>query len=107
MKNGSSPGPDGLPAELSEQEVLAALKSMKNCSSPGPDGLPAELSEQEVLAALKSMKNGSSPGPDSLPAEFYKVFWVDIKDMLMDCIIFSFNTGSQPNTMPGNNQFII
>ncbi|GFR62374.1 LINE-1 reverse transcriptase homolog [Elysia marginata] len=54
----------------------------------------AELSEQETLAALKSMKNGSSPGSDRFPAEFYKVFWADIKDMFMHCIIFSFNTGS-------------
>ena len=37
------------------------------------------ISEKEVLYALKKSKNGSSPGLDGLPGEVYKFFWNDLK----------------------------
>ena len=43
------------------------------------------ISEQELLATLKTMKNGASPGLDGLPIETYKVFWQDIKYFLINC----------------------
>ena len=38
------------------------------------------------------MKNGSSPGSDGLPVEFYKIFWNDLKQALLDCYLYSFLT---------------
>lgn len=51
------------------------------------------INEAEVLNSLKRMKDGSSPGNDGIPTEFYKVFWNDIKDPLIECFNFSFEKG--------------
>ena len=52
------------------------------------------ITENEVADALKSMNNGSAPGHDGLPTEFYRTFWPYIKDPLMDCFRFSFDSNS-------------
>ncbi|GFN92326.1 LINE-1 reverse transcriptase homolog [Plakobranchus ocellatus] len=48
-----------------------------------------DFSEGNILAALKIMKNGSAPGPDGIPVEFYKVFWLDIKEIFMEALFYS------------------
>lgn len=55
--------------------------------------LDSELSEAEVLKALKLSNNKSAPGLDGLPCEVYKVFWKDIKGPLLACFNQSFNVG--------------
>ena len=52
----------------------------------------------EVLNALKTMKNGSSPGMDGIPTEFYKMFWNDIKDILVKGYQYSFEQGILSNS---------
>ena len=34
----------------------------------------AEVTEQEIVEAIKITKKGSAPGPDGIPAEFYQAF---------------------------------
>ena len=51
------------------------------------------LTEGEILAALKCTNNNSSPGLDGLPVEVYKVFWVDIKHLLVNCFNYCFESG--------------
>ena len=53
-----------------------------------------KLSENEILTALKLMKNDSSPGLDGLPIEVYKFFWSDLKEMIINCFNFCFESGS-------------
>lgn len=36
--------------------------------------LDAEISEQEVLQAMKSLQNDKAPGPDGYPIEYFKKF---------------------------------
>ena len=43
------------------------------------------------------MKNGKTPGIDGLPADFYKFFWKDIKHLVINSIINSFNKGTLSN----------
>jgi len=50
----------------------------------------ADLCEEELLMALKCMKNGKTPGSDGLSVDFYKFFWCDIKDLLLDSFIYAF-----------------
>ena len=38
------------------------------------------------------MPNGKSPGTYEFPAEFYKVFWIDLKDILLSCYVAAFRT---------------
>ena len=45
------------------------------------------LTKSECLQALKTMKPDKNPASDGLPADFYKVFWNDISDFLLNAII--------------------
>ena len=51
------------------------------------------LSKKECLEALKSMASEKTPGSDGLPCEFYKVFWNDLAEILLNALNFSFETG--------------
>ena len=51
------------------------------------------LTSYECELALKDMKNNKSPGSDGLTAEFYKMFWKDIHQYLINSLNFSFNHG--------------
>ena len=48
------------------------------------------LTESECLQALKGMKSGKTPGSDGLPIKFYKVFWNEISDCLLNTINYSY-----------------
>ena len=51
------------------------------------------ITEKEVCNVLKNMKNGKSPGTDGYTAEFYKFFWKDIGQFVMESLNESFFTG--------------
>ena len=55
--------------------------------------LAAPITVHECYDALMMMKNDKTPGSDGLPAEFYKIFWVDIRDILLKYYIFCHDTG--------------
>ena len=48
------------------------------------DLLEKEIMLDEIKSTIKSMKNNKTPGLDGLPVEFYKIFWNDIHDILLD-----------------------
>ena len=48
--------------------------------------LEGQITEQELLAALKTSENGKSPGSDGFTVDFYKFFWNDIKHFLLKSI---------------------
>ena len=52
------------------------------------------LRRGECLEALKSMKNSKSPGIDGFTAEFYKFFWSDLSEFLINSYNYSFDQGS-------------
>ena len=45
-----------------------------------------EISEKEVIDALKSFSNNKSPGNDGLTKEFYEAFWSELKEPFMNSI---------------------
>ena len=51
------------------------------------------LTKAECLQALKSMKSRKTPGSDGLPIEFYKVFWNEISDCLLETINYAYTEG--------------
>ena len=59
-------------------------------SNEEADLCDADLSEQEVTNALKSLNHRSAPGSDGLPVEWYIVFWQQIKRPLMECYEYSY-----------------
>ena len=52
-----------------------------------------DLIETEITRALKEMKNKKTPGTDGLPAEFYKVCWIDMKQILTESYNYAFTSG--------------
>ena len=51
--------------------------------------LESEITLDEVTSALKGMNAGSSPGLDGIPTEFYKFFWLDIKMLVYDSLMYA------------------
>ena len=48
------------------------------------------LTKEECLQALKDMSLNKTPGSDGLPVEFYKVFWSDISDHLLNALNYAY-----------------
>ena len=51
------------------------------------------LTDGEILKIIKSLPKNKTPGEDGLPSEFYQVFWIDIKQYLIDSYKYSYDTG--------------
>ncbi len=51
------------------------------------------ISEIEILTSLKQLHNAKTPGTDCLPPDFYKLFWLDIKALLIHSIVYAIATG--------------
>ncbi len=51
------------------------------------------ITENEILHSLKNLHNQKTPGADGLPADFYKFFWIDIKNLLMNNILYAIDSG--------------
>ena len=51
------------------------------------------LTKEECLQALKDMSPNKTLGSDGLPAEFYKVFWNDIADYLLNSLSYAYQKG--------------
>ena len=51
------------------------------------------VTESECANSLKNMQNGKSPGCDGFTVEFYKVFWKNIKSLLVESINSAFEKG--------------
>ena len=45
-----------------------------------------EISQKEVIDALKSSSNNKSPGNDGLNKDFYEAFWRELKEPLINSI---------------------
>ena len=52
-----------------------------------------KLSTEDYLNALKKLSNDKSPGSDGLTTNFYKFFWNDIKELLVECYNYCFLNG--------------
>ena len=48
------------------------------------------ITKQECVNAIKNMSNFKSPGTDGLPVEFYKIFWNEISDLLINSFNYSY-----------------
>ena len=47
---------------------------------------------KECALALKAMYNNKAPGSDGFPAEFYKVFWPNIKEIILQNFQYAFTS---------------
>ena len=82
-------------ASIQNQFLNANLKTLDNEQKELCEG---KLKVNEVKIVLKSMANGKSPGSDGYPAEFYKFFWQDIGEYLMNSLNEAFEVGELSHT---------
>ena len=75
-----------------EYEEFLSIPSPK-LDEAEKEALNGEISEIEVLSALKDTQNNKAPGSDGLPAEFYKIFWQDIKEPYILSLKHAHQTG--------------
>ena len=87
VEDGNRPLDNHLNIFLKDSNVPTLTNDeMKSCEG--------KISIEEAAHALKNMNNGSSPGPDGLSTEFYKIFWKELKDIVVKSYNESFKTGS-------------
>ena len=60
--------------------------------------LEGYLTQVEVAKYLKKLRNNKTPGSTGFTGEFYKFFWPDFKNRLVDSINYSFDLGTLPNS---------
>ena len=65
----------------------------KKISETQAQMLDADIQDSEYRDALKSLKNGKCPGGDGLSTEFYKLYWTEIKDLLLPMFKTVIETG--------------
>ena len=70
-----------------------SIFSIKKLSDKEKDFCEQNITEQEILKSLKGLHNGKTPGTDGLPADFYKYFWIDIKTLVTNSILYAIETG--------------
>ena len=75
-----------------EKVNLLPLSSHQTESMSGP------VTKQDFLTALLKMSNNKSPGSDGFNLEFYKVFWNDLNDLLLQSFQFSYDAGVLTDT---------
>ena len=63
------------------------------------DVCDGEVSFQECERAINNIKSNKSPGEDGLPIEFYKAFWNEIGQFLVDVYNECFQKGELPLSM--------
>ena len=68
-------------------KVQCALSDEKRVSCEGL------ITRNELLTALKQTPNNKSPGIDGIPSDFYKVFWNDIAQYLVNALNRAFQLG--------------
>ena len=63
----------------SERESFLSSIALPNLNSKSFDICESEITEKDLITALKSMPNVKSPDHDDLTKEFYEHFWDDLK----------------------------
>ena len=83
----------GLNTTDSKFSIFFDKENLPSLSNTAKLQLEECLLKHEYLIALKKMSNNKTPGTDGLAAEFYKYFWSDIEDVIVDSFNYGFQTG--------------
>ena len=76
-----------------ESEAFFKNKLIRPQSSEKADTCEGKITKEECLQALKEMQNGKSPGSDDFTSEFYKAFWDEIGDDVVQSINYAYDKG--------------
>lgn len=78
---------------VAEQSFFEGLPQVSDLSN---EMLCGVITLEEVQKALQSMETGKAPGLDGLPMDFYKSFWTDLKEDLLEVLNDSLAGGLMP-----------
>ena len=62
------------------------------------DSIEGNITTKEALSTLKNMQNDKSPGSDGYSSEFFKFFWKDLGNFLVQSINYAFSIGNLSTT---------
>jgi exonuclease III len=79
-----------------EQEFLQH-DNLTKISNEDKNTLEDDLTNAEIANAVLALPNGRSPGADGISIEFYKFFWKQIKDLVIQSINHAIETGNMSN----------
>jgi len=89
-------------SRIKEDEIESTFflqeANIKKLSSSQKDSCEGLVTENEISKVIKGMKNGKTPGSDGFPVEFFKVFWLDIKNYLLDSLNSAIEKGEMSLT---------
>ena len=74
--------------DIAEGECIKYLDNVNipHLSNNAKKGCEGEISMKELEESVQALQNNKTPGPDGLPGEFYKVFWADISNLLLNVL---------------------
>ena len=80
-------------------QIDACLEvNLRPLSSNQTESMSGPITKQECLTALLKMSINKYPGLDGFNVEFYKFFWNDINDLLLQSYQFSYDDGILTDT---------
>ena len=62
-------------------------------SEESKDLCDKHITIEEVKEAVDNLANNKSPGPDGIPIEFYKMFWPEIGNLVLQSFLSAFDNG--------------
>lgn len=84
--------------EIQNTFIKSAEKTFLNITTPllsenEQSSCEGIINYNELLTALKQTHNNKTPGTDGFTNEFYKFFWIDISNILLNSFNYSFQIG--------------
>ena len=71
---------------ISDIEMFLIDIQLPTISDENYTTFEAEIAEDNLLVALKSIHNNKTPRNDNLSKEFYETFWEDVKDVFINSL---------------------
>ena len=78
--------------DIQHNEFLKNLNT-KKLTKQESDTLEGNLTMEEIGQALKQMQNNKCPGIDGFPSEFFKVFWSELKAIMLRSLNYAYKKG--------------
>ena len=64
-------------------ETFLDIEHIPTLTEAESNSIEGDFTEAEIKEVLRKTKNESSPGPSGIPFTFYKLFWEDLKGLLV------------------------
>ncbi len=80
--------------EIDDDNIFFNSQNIPNLKESEVEFCDMEITVEQCAKALKDLPNDKSPGSDGFNANFYKFFWSDIKELVIDSFKHAFHCGN-------------